>query len=321
MKQTDSPIKVSVLIMTYNHAKYISTAIDSALTQQTDFKYEIIINEDCSTDGTQEIVLDYKQRFPEKIRLLLSEKNLHSNAIVTRGMDAAKGDYVSLLDGDDYWTSPHKLQKQADYLDLHSECSMCFHNAQVLHEDDNEKPRNWTPSHQQEFSSIDDLWMGNFIATCSTMFRNKLLEKIPDWYDSFFPITDWPLYILLTEHGSIGYIDEVMGAYRFHAGGLYSPYSEQQKQQKTLEFYRSINKCMNFRYDKIINTAISVYFYDWAKEYKKRGDLRKALHCFKIYLTGKPLNNRISFKEATKFGLKLYLRIRLNGVSDKKVDG
>ena len=318
MNQTDSPIKVSVLVMTYNHAKFISKAMDSALMQQTDFNYEIIISEDCSTDGTKEIVLEYKQRFPGRIRLLLSEQNIHNNGVVTRGIYAAKGDYISLLDGDDYWTSPYKLQKQADYLDAHYECSICFHNAQILNEDINQNLRNWTPAHQKEFSTLDDLWMGNFIATCSTMFRKNMLGKIPDWYDGFFPITDWPLYILLAEHGTIGYINEVMGAYRFHAGGLYSPYSEKQKQEKTLEFYRRINECFNFRYDKIINTAISVYFYDWAKEYKKRGDFQRAIDCFKIFLTGKPFNNRISFKETTKFGLKLSQQFLLNRLLRKK---
>ena len=104
MNQSDAPIKVTVLVMTYNHAKFISKAIDSVLMQKTSFNYEIIVSEDCSTDGTKEIVLEYQQRFPHQIRLLLSEQNIHSNAVVTRGIYAAKGEYIALLDGDDYWT-------------------------------------------------------------------------------------------------------------------------------------------------------------------------------------------------------------------------
>jgi glycosyltransferase involved in cell wall biosynthesis len=307
MNQSHTSIKVSVLVMTYNHAKFISKAIDSALMQETGFNYEIIVSEDCSTDGTRNIVLDYHQRFPGKIRLLLSDQNIHTNAVVTRGINAAKGKYIALLDGDDYWTSPDKLQKQADFLDSHSECSMCFHNAQAFNEDSNQQPWNWTAPNQKEFSTLDDLWGGNFIATCSTMFRNNLFEKIPDWYDSFFPITDWPLYILIAEHGKIGYINEVMGAYRLHSGGLYSPYSEKQKLKKTLDFYRRINKFMNFKYDKIINTAISVFFYEWAEEYKKRKNFRSAIECFNVYLSAKPVNVRISLKKAIKLGMKLYV--------------
>jgi glycosyltransferase involved in cell wall biosynthesis len=317
MNESD-PIKVSVLVMTYNHAKFISKAIDSALMQQTDFNYEIIVSEDCSTDGTREIVLDYQQRFPRKIRLLLSDQNIHTNAVVTRGIYAAKGKYIALLDGDDYWTSPKKLQKQADFLDNYLECSMCFHNAQAFNEDSTQEPWNWTAPNQKEFSTLEDLWGGNFIATCSTMFRNNLFEKIPDWYDSFFPITDWPLYILIAQHGKIGYINEVMGAYRLHSGGLYSPYNEKQKLNKTLDFYKRINKFLNFKYNKIINTAISVYFYEWAEEYDKRKNFHSAIECFNVYLAAKPINSRISLKKAIKLGMKLYIAYGVTFLFAKK---
>jgi len=308
MTQSDTSMKVSVLVMTYNHASFIAQALDSVLMQEINFDYEILISEDCSTDGTREIVIDYQKKIPGKIRLLLSEQNIHSNAVVARGIHAAKGKYIALLDGDDYWTSPHKLQKQVDFLDNHSECSMCFHNAQVFYEDGSQEPWNWTPANQKEFSTLEDLWMGNFIATCSTMFRKGLFGDVPDWYDSFFPITDWPLYILNAEHGTIGYINEVMGAYRYHNGGLYSPYSEKRKQEKTLDFYKKINKFLNFKYDDNIKTAISVFFYEWAEEYKKREDLERAIDCFNIYLTtGKPINKFISLKKAIRLGLRLYL--------------
>jgi glycosyltransferase involved in cell wall biosynthesis len=291
--------------MTYNHARFISKALDSVLMQKTNFPFEILISEDCSTDETREIVQGYHQRFPEKITLLLSERNIHSNEVVSRGIHAAKGDYIALLDGDDYWLSSDKLQKQADFLDNHLECSMCFHNAQAFNEDNKQEQWNWTSSNQKEFSTLEDLWRGNFIATCSTMFRNHLIKKIPDWYNSFFPITDWPLYILLAEHGKIGYLNETLGAYRLHAGGLYSPFTVKQKLTKTLDFYRRINKFLNFKYNNNIKTAISIYFYEWTEEYFKRKEYKNAMDCFKIYLSGKPFNSQISSKSAIKMGLKL----------------
>ena len=125
-------IKVSVLVMTYNHIDFIAQALDSVLEQQVCFDYEILISEDCSIDGTREVVLAYQRRFPQKIRLLLSGQNMRSNEIVVRGINAAKGQYIALLDGDDYWISPNKLQSQVDFLDSNPECSMCFHNAKVL---------------------------------------------------------------------------------------------------------------------------------------------------------------------------------------------
>jgi glycosyltransferase involved in cell wall biosynthesis len=299
-------MKVSVLVMTYNHANFIRQALESVLMQTTNFAYEILISEDCSTDGTREIVTEFQQRYPDKIRLLLSEQNLHSNAIVVRGIQAAQGQYIALLDGDDYWTSPDKLQKQVDFLDSHPECAMCFHNAAVVYEDGSQKARNWTSPHQKEISTLEDMWLGNFIATCSTMFRRGLCGEVPAWYDSLFPITDWPLHLLNAEQGNIGYVNEVMGAYRYHQGGLYSPLSETRKLEETLKFYKTMNRNLNYRYEKIINTAISKYFFEWAEEYMVRGDLGKARACFKTCLTGRPVSKFISPAQLLKMGLRLY---------------
>ncbi len=94
-------VELSVLVMTYNHAGFIAQALDSALAQRTDFSFEILISEDCSTDGTREAVIEYAERHPGKIRLLLSTVNLRSNAVVSRGIAAARGAYLAFLDGDD----------------------------------------------------------------------------------------------------------------------------------------------------------------------------------------------------------------------------
>lgn len=296
-------MKVSILVMTYNHEKFISQALESVAMQETNFEYEILISEDCSTDRTRQIVLDFHAAHPENVRLLLSEQNIHSNEIVVRGIRAARGEYIALLDGDDYWTSPHKLQKQVDFLDHHPECSLCFHNARIFHEADGREGRNWTPPGQKEISTLADIWMGNFIATCSTMFRRGLIGDIPVWYNDFFPITDWPLHILNAEHGKIGYIDEVMGMYRYHPGGLYSPFSETRKQQETLKFYHTMNKNLNYRYDRIVKAAISKYFFEWAEEYRARGDFEKMKSCLKACLSGNPFSPLIPKKKLFRMWL------------------
>jgi glycosyltransferase involved in cell wall biosynthesis len=286
-------MKVTVLVMTYNHEKFIRQALDSIWIQKTNFEYEILISEDCSTDRTREIVKEFHKAHPERVRLLLSEQNIRSNEIVVRGIQAARGQYIALLDGDDYWISPDKLQRQADFLDSHPECSLCFHNARIFHETEGGEGHNWTPAGQKEISTLEDIWMGNFIATCSTMFRRGFIGEIPAWYNTLFPITDWPLHILNAERGKIGYIDEVMGVYRYHRGGLYSPFSETKKQEETLKFYRTMNKNLKYRYNKLINIAISKYFFEWAEEYEQRGDLEKMKSCLKACLSGRPINHFI----------------------------
>src|SRR5688500_5403713 len=95
-------VKVTVIVVTYNHERYIEQAIDSVLEQQATFPFELIITEDCSTDGTRDLVRAYAQRHPDRVQLLLSERNLNDNSVLTRALMAARGQYVALLDGDDW---------------------------------------------------------------------------------------------------------------------------------------------------------------------------------------------------------------------------
>lgn len=120
-----SPVQVTVLVITYNHARFIETAIESVMAQETDFEFEVVISEDCSTDGTREVVQRLAAAHPDRIRTLLSDRNLNDNSVVRRGVEAAQGRYLALLDGDDFWTSKHKLQRQVDFLEGRPDCSAC----------------------------------------------------------------------------------------------------------------------------------------------------------------------------------------------------
>src|SRR5947199_10855768 len=112
-------MKVTVLVTTYNHEQYIAQALDSVLMQETNCDYEIIIAEDCSTDRTRSIVLDFQRRNPDKIRLVLPSKNLgcHGNRVFSQAFELGQAQYVAVLDGDDYCTSPTTLQQQGDFMD------------------------------------------------------------------------------------------------------------------------------------------------------------------------------------------------------------
>ena len=146
----DAAVSVSVLVVTYNHARFVRQALDSALAQRLPQPFEILISEDCSTDGTREIVQEYAERHPQLIRLLLSERNLHSNEVVARGLRAARGQYVAVLDGDDYWTSEDKLGAQVAFLDARPDLTICFHNAQVVNEYSRSTGRLWNTPGQPE---------------------------------------------------------------------------------------------------------------------------------------------------------------------------
>jgi glycosyltransferase involved in cell wall biosynthesis len=295
--------------MTFNHARFIDQAVQGALSQRTAFDFEVLISEDCSTDGTRQKVIEWQRGHPSRIRLLLSDHNLRSNAVVARGLRAARGEYVAMLDGDDYWTADDKLQRQADFLDAHPGCAMCFHNARVVDETGLREPRNWTPPEQPPVSTLEDIWMGNFIAMCSTMFRRATIAEPPRWYEAMFPITDWPLHILAACHGDIGYLDEVMGIYRHHGGGMYSPYSTLEKIEMTRAFYRTMKANLGRPHAAAIRRAQSKYLLEWAEEFARRGDLSSGRHCFRGYLRGgSPLNRYISVRRALKVGAALWLR-------------
>jgi glycosyltransferase involved in cell wall biosynthesis len=305
-REVPRALKVTVLIMTYNHQRFIRQAIDSVLMQELEYPFEVLISEDCSTDGTREIVQEYAARHPGRIRLLLSEQNLHSNVVVARGIQAAQGEYIALLDGDDYWLSPLKLQKQVAFLDEHPECTVCFHQALVHHDAGDRPDWYWTPKNHKPFSNLNDIWMGNFIATCSTVFRNRAMGELPEWYSSF-PITDWPLHILNAEHGLIGYIDEVLGVYRYHSGGAYSGFSQAQKNDETYRLYHLFNTLFEYRHDRLIKAGMFEYFIDWADEYVSRGDFAKARSCFSRSLEGRPSSAIRGGKKLLKVWLKMHL--------------
>lgn len=264
--------KATVIIVTYNHAAYVQRAVTSVIEQETDFEFEIIISEDASTDGTTDIVRDLRKRYPHQIRLILSERNLRSNRVVARGFEAACGDYVALLDGDDFWTSPTKLARQVAELDADPGLSLCFTNAEVVDTQGMATGRLWTPPGLKRRLSLRDLWQGNPFATCGSLFRRSVLAAIPSWYDGFFPVTDWPLYVLFAEHGDILYDPEPMGAYRLHAGGLYSAQSDGAKLAAMDTLFRRLNDSLEDRYDAEIREGHHRYFLDWAHEHLGNAD-------------------------------------------------
>lgn len=229
----EKQMKVSVAMTTFNHERYISQAIDSVLIQDTNFDYELVIAEDCSTDKTREIVLDYQSRYPEKIKLILQENNVGPNRNGLDALRTCKGQYISILDGDDFWTSPKKLKILADFLDNNKEFVICFHNLQVVYENCN-KAQHLSNYNQKEITTIKDLAQKNYIYTASCMFRNGLVDY-PEWFCKS-PIGDWIIHLLHARHGKIKFIDEVMGVYRVNGSGLWESKQSRYKREKLAEF-------------------------------------------------------------------------------------
>ena len=246
--------------MTFNHERFIAQAVESALAQELDVGHEILIADDCSTDRTGEIVRDYQAAHPDRIRLLELERNLGENAVRARGTLAARGTYVALLDGDDYWLSRDKLARQVAFLDAGPDYAICFHNALVVYEEPGVEPHPFYGGRPDGRLSrpvppatltVERLTVGNFMLTCSVMFRNGLTE-FPEWYFEA-RIPDWPFHVLNAERGLIGYIDDILSAYRVHAGGAWSDRISHLRDPEDLvamvSTHDAINRHLGFRYD------------------------------------------------------------------------
>lgn len=241
-------------MITYNHSKYISKAIQGVVNQECKFEYELIIGDDCSIDKTREICIEYQNKFPNKIKLLLHEKNLggegRNNFIST--LKQCDGKYVALCEGDDYWTDPNKLQKQVDFLEANPEYNICFHRVYYkLDEQENLVLSQLNTSEKEETYSIEDLSKENIIHTPSVVFRNGLIENFPSWFYEA-AVGDYVLHMLNAKKGKIKYFPEPMAVYRIHSGGIWGQKNIGETHPKWIKLLDNL-MCENFQPEIIEN--------------------------------------------------------------------
>jgi glycosyltransferase involved in cell wall biosynthesis len=215
--------KVSVAMAAYNQESFIAQAVESVLMQRTNFAYELIIGEDCSTDDTRRIVLRYQQQHPDKIRVLLQPGNTQGLRNFEDIYGACRGEYVAELEGDDYWTDPLKLQLQVDLLDAQPAAFVCGARAYVW-TDGADAPSRITPDEDGALLSTwgaRELFEGKWwFRTCTKVFRRQLLQSIPPRFHRDWAATMW--LIANTGFAPVCFLDRVVGVYRQHSGGVWS---------------------------------------------------------------------------------------------------
>lgn len=212
---------VSVVLRTYGHARFIAQAIESVLIQRTDFPFELVIGEDCSTDGTREIVQAYGARYPEIIRLVLPERNVGHGEMLRRALAATRGELIAYLDGDDYWTSREKLAKQVAFLRANPDCHDCFHDVSLVYDDAGVPSGAVSPRLAEEHFGIEQILMECFVPAPAMMFRRGVFEELErEAFDSAW--LDWIIHVQAATHGPLGYLPETLAAYRVHRGGMFS---------------------------------------------------------------------------------------------------
>jgi glycosyltransferase involved in cell wall biosynthesis len=210
---------VSICCITYNHEKFIAQAIEGFLMQKTSFDFEINIGEDCSTDTTKKIIEEYIKKFPQRINLFASDSNYGAMINFKNTYSKCNGKYITISEGDDYWTDPNKLQKQVDFLEQNEDFAICFHNMNVIYDNDT-LPHLSNPEDQKDITTIEDLAeKGNYITTSSCLFRNYNIE-LPEWFYEFI-VGDYILHLLNARYGKIYYMNQTMGVYRIHSNGAW----------------------------------------------------------------------------------------------------
>ncbi len=285
---------VSICVTTYQHADFISDCLEGILKQKTNFDYEILLSEDDSTDGTREICSDFAKRYPEKIRLLLHHRD---NNIAIGGSPTgrfpfmtnfflARGKYIALCEGDDYWTDPYKLQKQVDLLESNPGYYACFTNATRLNTEDGATELFLRSSENRTYP-IDEVINkgGGFFPTATLVFKNL----INDYPNFIFKAKsgDRALSLLLADKGDFYFLNEITAVYRRHSGGIFSSIRNNKSARKNIskdniELLREYNLYTQFQYNTIIKKAISkltkkAFLYDRKNIQLKHSFLNKDL--------------------------------------------
>ena len=214
--------KVSILCLTYNHERFIVQTLESFIAQKTDFNFEVLINDDASTDGTAEIIREFQKKYPNIVKPIFQKENQYSKGVqrvlAKFLLPRAKGEYIAICDGDDFFTDEKKIQLQVDFMEKNPECSLCFHPVKVFFENNEEKDYIFPERENPNEFTTKDLLKENFIQTNSVMYRRQEYNNLPA--TNFIP-GDWYLHLYHAKLGEIGFIDKVMSVYRRHFGGVW----------------------------------------------------------------------------------------------------
>lgn len=310
----EKDIKVSVLILTYNHKDYIQKSIESVLSQKTNFDYEVIIHDDCSTDGTQEIVKKYEDR----CKIIIQPKNVWSQKIdifTTFFVPNAKGKYLAVVEGDDYWIDEYKLQKQYDVLENNPSCSICTHKVKWTKSVNSDELKSYQPDEHYKidkkgiYKSIDLVKKTYFFVeypfhTSSYFIRREIVtgeNTYAKWHNGI----EFDIEILRSASlcGDFYYLDECMSTRRGEVPDSYTVRINHAGKDGKIEFYKRMVdkidryiKCNNKYYDDCLNAM----YYCVTKMQKK--DKKAAKEMFdKYHLSDLSIVTKVKLKLLIKY--------------------
>ena len=324
-------IMVSVLCMAYNHEKYIRECLDGFVMQKTNFRFEVIINDDASTDNTANIIREYEKKYPDIIKPIYQTENQFSKGIkITESVLAtkAKGKYIALCEGDDFWTDPLKLQKQFEALENNRDCDLCVGTVQAVNEDGTLINQTYPP----EIFETKKLFSDEFIKMiCNTyafqtsgyFLRKASYEnytKLSPAFKAVAPVGDVPILLYFGSSSNVYYIEDNISSYRKNSVGSYNSRIINTYNEKTKKYYSGLikmmsefNKYTDFKYrefcDDYIKRVRKHYFYILLCEREYKDVLEKQ---YREFFKQENFRNRLYIRASVycPFIAKLYDRIR-----------
>jgi glycosyltransferase involved in cell wall biosynthesis len=319
-------ILLTVSCITYNHVHFIRKCFEGILMQETNFNYEVLIHDDASTDGTTAIIREYEMKYPGIVKPLIQTVNQYSQGkkgiYATYNHSRAQGKYMALCEGDDYWTDPHKLQRQVDFLERHPECTMCYHPSRVIYVNKSRPdkiagPRGYLDKKEHVFTGRELIVNGLGVWTAAMMVRTEVVKVLPDWY---FKVTfgDLALKLLCSEKGSIGYIGGM--AMSVYNRGVYNAWSyaegsrdwEEKRLNDHYQVLDFFNAYSGYRFKKEIKvrkrTLLINYMLVSQNHYSRLGYtrlIRKNIRCLMNFKSKKVKRLWLQFLLGKKYYLKM----------------
>lgn len=301
-------IAVSVICNTYNQESYIRDALESFVMQKTNFKFEVLVHDDASTDKTADIVREFELNYPELIKPIYQTENQYSKGTGIVGKiqrERALGKYIAMCEGDDYWTDPLKLQKQYDALEAHPEVDICVHKAETVKADTKEHISYLAPSDCDTVLTTEQVIMGGggYVATNSIMYRREMDFNMPEFRK--LRKADYSMQIHGSLRGGMLYLNDCMSVYRIMAKNSWtsSVYKDKEKFVKYIELLikslKVLNKETEYKYDEVIKKLIIKHEFRCLKHLAKYEELKQDKYKF--------LYNQLSFKEKLYINLSLYM--------------
>ena len=266
-------IAVSICCLAYNQIDYIRDALEGFVRQKTSFAFEVLIHDDASTDGTDRVIREYAERYPELIRPVFQKENQYSRGLTnvsgTFNFPRARGRYIAMCEGDDYWTDVNKLQVQAEFLDANPDCSLVFHGARVEVQGKALTERRMRPYRGDRRNAPEEIiCKTSGYSTAALMFRTDMVRNLPDFYVRA-PIADIPLQLMAAARGWAYYMDKEMCVYRLGGSGSWTQsmkdgdYEEKQDRyfRQMKEMYRGYDLWTRGQFREQVEDAVRrLYF-------------------------------------------------------------